>query len=247
MKRYLTVIGIAVLVVIVAGIAFIYHRNPPVLVGSCPECFGLTPVAEGIYSDNESGAALNAAAITDLQLARKRVGIFFKTNVPAPAMFICATEQCYKKAEGRGGISKAASWSTRTLIVSPRGIYPTIIAHELAHIELRQVIGTLKEASLPSWFNEGFAVYVSDDRRYLKEPGAADRCRISANVPLPATNSDLWSIMTAGDPTRVYALSACRVARWAASHGGDAGLLALIGKLRAGQDFRSAFSESAES
>ena len=166
---------------------------------------------------------------------------FFRRPVPKPTVLICTTERCYRHAEGKGGVAKALSWSTRLLLVSPRGLGATIISHELTHIEFRNILGITSYAQVPSWFDEGLAVYVSNDLRYLKPPGTKDRCLVSGHDALPDTNPMWWQTLNQGNGARAYALAACRVASWAEAHGGDGALLSAIDQLKNGQPFNSVF------
>jgi hypothetical protein len=67
---------------------------------------------------------------------------------------------------------------------------------------------------VPQWFDEGLAVLVSDDPRYLRPEG--DRCLVEPAGPLPDT-LDGWLTAASAD-AQVYAQAACAVSRWAAGH-----------------------------
>ncbi|WP_342154128.1 hypothetical protein [Methylorubrum sp. SB2] len=137
-------------------------------------------------------------------------------------MLLCATEACYRPL---GGCSRGITLLDRALILSPRGADAVIAAHELAHAELHRRIGlaaTLGRA-VPQWFDEGLAVVVSDDPRYLA-PGP-DRCRVEPGGDLPASRA-AW-IETA-EATGLYARAACKVSRWLHVHGGAVGILRLV-------------------
>jgi hypothetical protein len=164
------------------------------------------------------------------------VATFFQSPFPSPKVFICANEACYRHAEGRGGISKAISWWDKALILSPRGQNITIITHELTHIEFHHLLGANIYTSVPSWFDEGLAAYVSDDRRYLAPEGTENRCLVAENDNLPTTNSQWWQQMSR-DPKHAYAQATCRVVKWMAANGGQAGLLKLVRNAKSGQEF----------
>jgi hypothetical protein len=237
--RKITIASLVIGGVISIFVLFLYVSNRFALASFCPGCFGFHSVAEDIFADDRTSTAVSQATGA-LPMAQQRVRAFFQQPLQPPVLFICTTEACYQRIEAHGGISKAISWGN-SLLVSPRGLNHTIIAHELTHIAVRNVLGSARYATLPSWFDEGFAVYVSDDRRYLKPPGAGNRCVVSGKDALPLSQAALWRTIVAGDPARAYALSACRIATWAYGHNGDAGLRALIEKLKNGQDFNSAF------
>ena len=222
------------LVLMASGAVFAF--NPIVIADLCPQCFGFHSIGNGIYV--QGGASASQGRITlEVRQASQQVQDFFGNSLPPVRVLICSTEPCYHRAEGRGGISKAVSWWDRALIVSPRGQNVTIITHEMTHMEFRHLLGPTAYAKVPSWFDEGLAVYVSDDRRYLAPIGLQTRCLVSGEESLPT--SDWWAVMTR-NPARAYALAACRVSTWMDKNGGHNGLLELIGKLRDGREFRFA-------
>jgi hypothetical protein len=121
-------------------------------------------------------------------------------------------------------------WS---LMLSPAGANETIATHELSHGEFHRRLGSAR-SKVPQWFDEGLAVLVSEDGRYLA-PGA-DRCRLPYEQALPVTTADWWSLAADGDD-RAYLQAGCVVSRWAAAHGGSAGVLDLIERLGDGAAF----------
>ena len=101
----------------------------------------------------------------------------------------------------------------RAVMLSPRGIDPVIAAHELTHVELHARLG---RGSVPQWFDEGLAVLVADDLRYLRPAGEGDRCLVTPTGPLPDTLSG-W-LRAASVDAQVYAQAACAVSRWTATN-----------------------------
>ncbi|MFG1943168.1 hypothetical protein [Nonomuraea sp. NPDC048826] len=61
-------------------------------------------------------------------------------------------------------------------MLSPRGADPVIASHELSHVELHT---RLAGAEVPQWFDEGLAVVVCGDPRYL----APASVRVSPSPP----------------------------------------------------------------
>jgi hypothetical protein len=107
------------------------------------------------------------------------------------------------------------------------------LARESSH--LSHLIGLTKflGGTIPAWFDEGLAVIVSDDARYLK-PGAtgAAKCLAEPESSLPPSPYK-WG-PSAGKTPMLYAQAACRVMRWMEANGGTAGLLAAISQIAAG-------------
>jgi hypothetical protein len=113
-------------------------------------------------------------------------------------------------------------------MLSPRGIDPVIAAHELSHVEFHVRLGSRRD-QVPQWFDEGLAVLISGDERYLLPPTVPDRCRDASLEPLPRT-LEAW-LRAAGADEQVYAKAACRVYRWAEAHGGERAVLDLVDRL----------------
>lgn len=93
--------------------------------------------------------------------------------------------------------------------LSPRGFDPVILVHEASHVALHGRLGTIRllSGAVPAWFDEGLAVIVSGDARYLA-PGstAAERCTAEP-TEMPASP---WTwAREAGRRTTLYAETAC--------------------------------------
>ncbi|MCO4054640.1 MAG: hypothetical protein HEQ16_11440 [Bosea sp.] len=123
--------------------------------------------------------------------------------------------------------------------LAPRGLNLTILTHEFSHVELHRRIGVLKllRGAIPAWFDEGVAVIVSDDERYLN-PGATahDRCKREVARPLPVS-AFVWAPEAGKDPM-LYADAACLAVRWMDINGGRDGVLRQIDAIAEGQDFQ---------
>lgn len=196
--------------------------NPAAAAAGCPACYGFTDLGDGVYVETTMPADRRDAAKTTVEAARSRVRAFYGELQSSPRVLLCETDACYRPL---GGGSRGITLLDRALILSPRGTETVIAAHELAHAELHRRIGltaTLTR-SVPQWFDEGLAVVVSDDPRYLA-PGP-DRCRAEPGGDLPASRT-AW-IETA-ESAGLYARAACKVSRWLDAHGGAAGLLRLV-------------------
>ncbi|MEU4704615.1 hypothetical protein [Nonomuraea dietziae] len=140
----------------------------------------------------------------------------------------CLSDDCYRRIGG--GRERGIAVLNRSVMLSPRGADPVIASHELTHVELH---ARLNGAEVPQWFDEGLAVLVSDDPRYLASTG--DRCLLDSRRPLPATLED-WLRTATADP-QLYAEAACQVNRWAGTNGGKGAVLTLIERLSRGQAF----------
>lgn len=193
-------LGLAVLLLVaVAGVALAY---PSVAATACPRCYGLVKVQDDVYAEDDSRDAELTALVAE---AERRVGDFFGTRRSSPTIVACFTDDCYRRVGG--GRERGIAVLNRAVMLSPRGFDPVILAHEMTHVELHHRV----DADVPQWFDEGLAVVVSDDRRYLLPVGAADRCRVEPDGPLPVTLPE-W-LRAAGADEQTYAKAACRVSR----------------------------------
>lgn len=201
-------------VVLAAAIAF-----PSVAATTCPGCYGLERIEPGLYAEPGLTPAQRRHVTQAVEQGRKQVHDFFGGRESSPDVLVCLSDDCYRRIGGGG--ERGIAVLNRAVMLSPRGVNPVIAAHELTHVELHARLGG---AAVPHWFDEGLAVLVSGDPRYLAPTG--DRCLADPRDPLPATLAD-WLRAASADP-RIYAEAACQVSRWAAANGGEDAVPALI-------------------
>ncbi|WP_433430786.1 hypothetical protein [Nonomuraea sp. CA-141351] len=220
----------ALLVAAVAGVVLAY---PSVAATTCPGCYGLTELEQGVYAEPGLSEAQRAQIRQVAADARKRVATFYGTRVSSPTLLVCLTESCYQHIGG--GKERGIAILNRSVMLSPRGVNAVISSHEMSHVELHTRLTS--GAEVPQWFDEGLAVVVSDDPRYLASKSSPDRCLVAPTVPLPATLEE-WTGTASRDPG-TYAKSACQVSRWLHQNGDHAAILSLIERLNAGEPFAS--------
>jgi hypothetical protein len=211
----------AVLLALVVGVGVAF---PAVAATTCPGCYGLDRVRKGLHVEPGVTAAQRQQVTDAVDEGTRRVAAFFGGLRSDPEFLACLTDECYARIGGGG--ERGIAVLNRAVMLSPRGIDAVIAAHELTHVELHARLG---RGSVPQWFDEGLAVLVSDDPRYLRPEG--DRCLVEPAGPLPVTLDD-W-LRAARADARVYAQAACAVSRWTAEHD----LRALIEDLAAGGAF----------
>lgn len=205
-----------------ATVAVLHFTFPAAAAALCPSCYGFADLGDGIYVEGSMPADYRMTAKATVETARARVRTFYGDLESSPRVLLCATDACYRPL---GGGSRGLTLLDQALILSPRGTNTVIATHELAHAELHKRIGfgaTLSR-SVPQWFDEGLAVVVSDDPRYLA-PGP-DRCRLEPGGSLPSSRA-AW--IESAENTDLYARAACKVSRWLDTHGGSAGVLRLV-------------------
>ncbi|EEW25679.1 hypothetical protein [Rhodobacter ferrooxidans] len=203
---------------------------PALTAAVCPGCYGLQRAAPGLYVERSMTPEDRARLIADVTAARAHLGAVFHDAGPRARLLACATEACNRRLGGRPGASGALAETLSTRLgsvvrLAPRGQSRIIVTHELAHVVLAQRNATTRviTGGLPAWVNEGLAVILSDDPRYLR-PGStpAQRCTAQPRPDLPASPHD-WS-RRAGADTAIYAEAACAMLIWLDGHGGLAGL-----------------------
>lgn len=226
-------IRLIILTAFSAAVASLHFAYPAVATAGCPSCYGFTDVGGGIYVQRMMPVRDREAARATIEKARARVRAFYGSLEAHPRLLLCQTDDCYRPL---GGGSRGISLLDRALILSPRGIDVVIAAHELAHAELHRRAGLRATLfrSIPQWFDEGLAVSISDDPRYLAPTSQPDRCKVEPDGDLPVSRG-AW-IETAQSAS-LYARAACKVSRWLGSHGGRDGVLHLAAGVAEGADF----------
>ena len=144
---------------------------PAAVAAACPQCFGFKRIERSLYVQRGMTADEQANAAEVIKKARDRIRGFYGEQRSRATILICATDPCYRRL--RGGGSRGMAIYDRVLMLSPEGINETIAAHELSHIEFHRRVGAWKifRDVVPTWFDEGLAVVVSDDPRYLAPLG----------------------------------------------------------------------------
>ncbi|MFF4193165.1 hypothetical protein [Nonomuraea sp. NPDC001831] len=232
------VVGVLVGLVFAAvgGVALAY---PSLAATTCPGCYGLTELSPGVHVEDGLTPAQRARAGEVADQAARRVTAFYGDRRSSPDLLVCLTEACYRRIGG--GQERGVAVLNRSVMLSPRGLDPVIASHEMSHVELHARLSS--SAEVPQWFDEGLAVVVSGDPRYLAPESASesasdpapDRCLVAPSGPLPVTLEE-WLRAASADPA-TYARSACRVSRWLGENGGRAALLGLVTRLNAGEPF----------
>lgn len=231
--RLLAGVGGGVLVATIVGLVLSY---PSVAAVTCPGCYGMIRIDKNVYVEPGMSAKQAHRLSAALDVGSERVSAFYGGHTSSPRILACTTDSCYRRIGG--GHARGIAVLNRSVMLSPRGLNATIAAHEMSHVELHRRLGMSATGKVPQWFDEGLAVVVADDRRYLlsaKHYGGADRCRVKARSELPVSLEDWFNAASTDD--EIYGKAACRVSRWLAANGGRQGLLQLIEQLRAGKDF----------
>lgn len=237
-KRALHVLSVGILAALAAGVTGMVYALPSSAAAVCPGCYGFQEVGPSIYVQKTTGDKERVVIVGIVNEARRELTEFWGPLEAKPRVLVCSDDDCFRRLGG--GRRKGMSLYDQVAVLSPRGSNVTIAAHELSMNELHHRIGPLAFAKgrMPIWFDEGIAMYASNDLRYLSPAGQANRCLVPAPTYLP-TGMLEWN-RTALVDHQLYAKAACRTSQWIASHGGAPAAVALVEKIAVGQSFEKA-------
>jgi hypothetical protein len=232
-------IWIGILALLMLGLGLLLVR--PAVAVVCPQCFGLSKAADGLYVESAMSPAARSHAAGVISAAQQDVASFFSEERFKPRALVCATDACYQRIGGAPG-SGTGILGSFALVVSPEAVNKVAVTEALAHVEMRGRVGTWKMqmGAVPEWFEQGLAVVVADDPLYIKPPTHADRCLAGSFPDMPATPSE-WQDELQQEGDVLYAQSACQTVMWVGSHGGSSAVTALLTKVASGTTFQDAF------
>lgn len=199
-----------------------------------PEAFGMTQISPGVWTD----APQRSAELRSLANAsRARVADFFGGTLRKPNLILCATKTCARTFGIRGN---GLSIPLVGVMVSPGGLTAGTLTHEMTHFRLHRSMGlrNLFNQPYPTWFDEGLATHVANHPRWPGQVTAGARERIR-NVRKFWQWDDAYRALGVG---QAYGTAGAEVARIEAASG-RAGLLELINRAEAGEDFDDLVAE----
>ena len=207
-----------------------------------PEDAGMQAAGNGLFLDPALTAAQKARIPALVAEARARVEAFYGPLRARPKLVFCASAACYS---GFGAIGLGYTDGSN-LVISRSGLRPAIIAHELAHVELASRLGGFSHVldSVPQWFDEGLAVFISGAEEYSESAwlSATHNGRDVPSLSELASVSD-WIRLTGehGENMQLtYGTAKREVGRWLGTSG-PAGLRELLRALPRGEDFQRAY------
>ncbi|HKQ11450.1 MAG TPA: hypothetical protein VJS85_09685 [Rhizomicrobium sp.] len=229
---------VLVLLVFAAWVVF-FMPGRAFVARACPFCFGFEKASDEIYVEASASAAARADAASLVSQARVRVESWYGAPQSRPIFFFCPDPACARRLVPgyRGGVL-GLSDAHSTILLLPGGNSAVIAAHEWSHAELKLRLGiwNFARAEVPAWFDEGLAVLVAGDERYLAPAVAAKVCPQQPTQAGLPTSERAWGPQ-AGRNHLLYARAACVVTAWLADRDGAAGLDGLIAGIKSGQTF----------
>jgi hypothetical protein len=218
--KRVTQLGIVCIFLVVGGVVVAW---PAMAAYVCPACYGLEPVTSDLLVESAMPAAERESLRETVAEAAEQVSLFYGSFEHRPTILACHTDACDHRLGGSG--ARATTFGTLFIRVSPRGLNQTVLAHEFSHVEFHSRLGALQllTGSVPAWFDEGLAVLVSNDPRYVGSGITSEtRCLAEPEGEMPSSPFQ-WAVKSGKTPI-LYARAACRVTRWLDANGGVAGL-----------------------
>ncbi|MDU8944927.1 hypothetical protein [Ovoidimarina sediminis] len=199
-----------------------------------PKAYGLSEIAPRVWTD-APGRRAELLALRDR--AKARVAAFFEDAPPDPALVLCTTEACREAFRIRGN---GLSIADLVVMAAPGGLTEGTLTHEMTHSRLHRSMGlsNLVRPPYPTWFDEGLATRLADHPKWTGTIRAADRARVR-EVRRSWQLRPAFGELGVGRTYRAAAAEVARIERLA----GRAGLLALIRRAEAGEDFDRVLKE----
>ena len=193
-----------------------------------PDAAGLTEVSPRVWTD-APGRADELRSLANA--TRARVRDFFGDIPPKPTLILCTTRTCAREF-GIGG--NGLSIPRVAVMVSPGGLTMGTLTHEMTHFRLHRTMGlrNIFNQPYPTWFDEGLATHVANHPDWRGEITDAARERVR-EVQRFWQWDDAYRALGVGV---AYGAAAAEVARIEA-RAGRGGLLELIARAEAGEDF----------
>jgi hypothetical protein len=199
-----------------------------------PGFYGLHEIAQNVFTDDISRSA---EWLSMRDAANLKALTFFGELKSHPRYILCSSMECEHAFGKRGNTAVTYGWSY--IHVPPKAINEQdvgliLLTHERVHAELvyRWGVSALWDKKIPSWFNEGLASFVSEDKRLEPSYSAEQRKWIRGSE----TFWDWGSFVDARGWRDAYGAAEDNVAVIKRKIGRD-GLLALIKRTLAGEDF----------
>ncbi len=199
-----------------------------------PESYGMTEIAPRVWTDDPTRSAEFLNLISS---AKSQVRSFFGDAPADPTLILCASNAC-AKAFGISG--NGLSMANVAVMVSPGGLTLGTLTHEFTHARLHRSMGlrNIVQQPYPTWFDEGLATHVASHPNW--------------RGPITDTHSDrilkvqrVWQLDDAFRELgvgRTYRAASLQVAKIEADIG-RSGLLELISRAEAGEEFQSVLAE----
>ncbi len=214
-----------------------------------PTSFGMEQVAPRVYVKKGVSQEQRRELIDSYEKARQQVMEFYGGLFTDPTVYGCDTRECI---ESFGGIGDGfAAVRVAGILLWKKVFGPGDVAHEWSHLELHVRLAGGARRTIPAWFHEGLATVVGEIPRHSE---AVYQEVVSSGFPIPPI-SDLitgaqWGAAFGKYPNPkglnvVYSTAGHEVRVWL-ERVGRHGLVSLIERIKAGEDFNTVYADLAE-
>ncbi len=213
---------------------------------------GLDEVASDIRVDAAADQAQRTLAMRLRDASRARLTAVVGEVISQPVFVFCFSDGCFQRFGG--GSPRAKSFGDLRILIGPVAMTQAFVAHEWWHAELYRRAGYGAVRKVPRWFDEGVAVWISDDPRYgevmyqrllaqgVTPPALKELETMDDFIAAVGRYGDhLWATKPADAVTVVYPTAAHEVRRWMTIVG-LAGLRQLVAGLARGEAFETLYS-----
>lgn len=231
-RRLATLFSFAVNALAAAAVVAILVPGPHRM--AMPATYGMTEIAPDVWTD----APRQAGRLTGLAAkAGARVAAFFGETPPPARLVLCTTRSC-ARSFGIGG--NGLSVPRLGIAAAPGGLTAGTLTHEMTHAWLHRAMGprNIFRQPFPTWFDEGLATHVADHPVWRGTVTRAARQRIR-QVRRFWQWDDAYHALGVGPAYRAAAAEVAAIEQTA----GRAGLLNLIRRAEAGEDFARVLAE----
>ena len=162
-----------------------------------------------------------------------------------PVFLFCTNwDDYYKFGMYRTQAMTRMNFAGEYIILSPAGINPDDVSHEMCHAELYSRVGYENDKKIPLWFHEGLAMLVCREYPQSYSDYIIEWDKMTKGspdiLPLDRISSDEDFYSSPSRSNLAYWRSGMEVSRWFEGSGQD-GLLEMMDMLRAGSDFPHAY------
>ena len=242
-KRSMLFVFFSLILVIIAAAVWFFQFNPTGYRMSVPRRGSFEKISDNVYVNTHyAGNRDGIAALMDEAEARDAAFFGSLTCLENTIIIICDDEKLLAKLGGDHDTQTVLFPAKKSYIsISAEYLNVDVLAHELAHAELKERLSDKALRTIPVWFDEGIAL--QNDYREQYGPAAwAEQTNNGENVVRHEdmdTAAEFYSGTKENRRFR-YVNAKHDVAEWLEKHGMQ-GFMHLIDRLNGGEDFHAAF------
>ena len=196
-------------------------------------------VEPGVYARPGQAVDLRSGLLAELRSAELATQQFFGSRLARPTIAL-ADAPALKEYLAVGNPFAATFFHRDGIlaVVTPRGLNAEVMAHMLAHAEIKHRIGEAACARMPAWFDEGLSTLL-DERPFLQDNALDAKAAALKGMPdMHALTGREAFVGSEGEANLV--LAKLEVRRWHRIVGQD-GVVGLLEALAGGAEFQAAY------